>query len=145
MLCQHVRYTDHPPCCTANAVLLWHRDVHLYACEGVVLQYQLHNRVETLLTFWPEHLVKMSARFHPVVKLVLENYPFSSLSQLRSLHFTSMPDCLMCEHTFWSCVLVFVRHTLHHFHSRFRRFNRIHVDCISGLRRISVMVTHAVV
>ena len=47
----------------------------------VVLQYQLYNRVGTLPTFRPDDIS------NPVIKLVLENYPFSYMSQLRSPHF----------------------------------------------------------
>ena len=40
-----------------------------------------------VLDMYIETSVSWARFFNPVVKLVLENYPFSSLSQLRSPHF----------------------------------------------------------
>ena len=41
----------------------------------------------------------VSKVFNPVVKLVLENYPYSCLSQLRSPHFNHGQACANYSHT----------------------------------------------
>ena len=45
------------------------------AWEWVVLQYQLYNRVGTLLTFWPDALAKTSTRFQPCCEAGIGELP----------------------------------------------------------------------
>ena len=73
-----------------------------YTCTYTCLLLQ--NRVKTLPTFRPDALAffRASGRnvgkvFNPVLKLVVENYPFSCLSQLRSPHFMFTSTIIMYE------------------------------------------------